>query len=224
MNSIDKSAASLQSLDDHSLLTFPLHGPALIEASAGTGKTWCVTSLYLRHILAGRTVSEVLVVTYTNAATEELRGRIRQRLADALVCMDEPCQVADDFLINLLAKIDDEKERHLCRDRLRLALRSMDEAAIYTIHGFCQRMLSDFSFATGQQYDTEIIQDESTLRQQVVNDWWRQKTYGLDQADAYFFFSTTQIATAHAKADSRDESGRRRSHSAGNRNDNGTAA
>src|SRR5690554_4897294 len=75
-------------LDAAGTLQLSLSGTKLIEASAGTGKTYTIANLYLRYILAGRRVSEILVVTFTNAATEELRGRLRQRLQEMLACLE----------------------------------------------------------------------------------------------------------------------------------------
>jgi exodeoxyribonuclease V beta subunit len=85
-------------LDDAAVLDFPLSGVHLIEASAGTGKTYSIANLYLRQILAGREVGEVLVVTFTKAATDELRGRLRARLFDALALLEQGGDGKDAFL------------------------------------------------------------------------------------------------------------------------------
>jgi exodeoxyribonuclease V beta subunit len=77
-------ASTSDILDAEAVLELDLEGFKLIEASAGTGKTHTIADLYLRHILSGRQPSQILIVTYTNAATEELRGRIRRRLYEAL--------------------------------------------------------------------------------------------------------------------------------------------
>ena len=175
------------------VLAFPLTGTLLIEASAGTGKTYTIANLYLRQVLAGVEVSQLLVVTFTQAATEELRGRIRARLAEALMLLDqavslasEPPATKDEFLAALLAWLWPQGEAALTRAqrRLRLGVRAMDEAAIYTIHGFCQRALSEFAFLSGQQLGMEILTDDDDLWRVALQDWWRRTAYPLDQGRA----------------------------------------
>jgi len=119
------------------LVRSPLAGVNLIDASAGTGKTYTICGLVLRLLLEKNLAMEqILVVTYTEAATEDLRDRIRQQLRQALDAMASSTD--DQFLQEYLATIADrEKAARSLSD----ALRSFDEAAIYTIHGFCQRLL-----------------------------------------------------------------------------------
>lgn len=171
-------------------LQLDLSGVKLIEASAGTGKTYAISNLYLRYVLAGRRVSEILVVTFTNAATEELRGRIRARLHDALYCIDrleeEP---QDEFLALLLEELRalPEAERVAVATRVRLAVRSMDEATIYTINGFCQRALTDHAFSSGQPFEMELVNDDDALWEEALKDWWRSAAYELDAPDLGLF-------------------------------------
>ncbi|HXG29161.1 MAG TPA: exodeoxyribonuclease V subunit beta [Nevskiales bacterium] len=146
--------------------TVPLRGLHLVEASAGTGKTHAITGLYQRLVLeAGIPVPNILVVTYTKAATEELRSRIRERLAATRAA--------------LAAGGDDppEEERRLRLRRATDALRGFDEAAIYTIHGFCQRVLGDAAFESGAAFEAELVPDERALLQEVVDDFWRREFY-----------------------------------------------
>lgn len=173
-------------LNAEETLRMPLSGARLIEASAGTGKTYAISNLYLRYVLAGFSVSTILVVTFTNAATEELRGRIRLRLHDALRLLDErsahdPAKTDDEFLASLLQQSlgMSEQERRLQCARLRLAVRTMDEAAIYTIHGFCQRALTDHAFNSGQPFELQLISNDDSLWQDALKDWWRRNTYLL---------------------------------------------
>ena len=178
---------SYLSLGPHEVLDFPLSGLRLIEASAGTGKTYTIANLYLRHILAGRSVSELLVVTFTEAATDELRGRIRSRLFESLQLLEQRADTADEFLNALLARLAREGQEEEAIRRIRLAVRSMDESAIYTIHGLCQRVLSEFAFNSGQAFSSEVITDDSAMWQEAVNDWWRRTTYSLDAVQADLF-------------------------------------
>jgi exodeoxyribonuclease V beta subunit len=171
------------------VLAFPLHGVQLIEASAGTGKTYTIANLYLRHIIAGREVGQVLVVTFTTAATDELRGRIRARLFEALTLLDGSGRTDDVFLAALVAQIRraGEEQQALIVRRLRLAVRAMDEAAIYTIHSFCQRALTEFAFNSGQRFQLEVLTNDQPLWRAAVHDWWRTAGYRLDAAHARLF-------------------------------------
>jgi exodeoxyribonuclease V beta subunit len=154
-------------------LTAPLHGLRLIEASAGTGKTWTLSGLYLRLVVERGLASDgILTVTFTKAATAELRDRIRARLQQMLELLEGRGDDADDFCRALQAQLADAE---LARRRLIAALRGVDEAAIYTIHGFCQRVLSDRAFSSGVSFDSEIVPDIGELRREIVLDFWRRR-------------------------------------------------
>ncbi|WP_332397525.1 exodeoxyribonuclease V subunit beta [Vibrio metschnikovii] len=166
-------------------LTFPLHGARLIEASAGTGKTFTIAGLYLRLLLGHGnadtrhptplTVDQILVVTFTEAATAELRDRIRQRIHQARIAFVRGS--SDDPVIQGL--LADYADRTLAAKVLLQAERQMDEAAVYTIHGFCQRMLTQNAFESGSRFSNEFVTDESQLKAQVVADYWRRQFYPL---------------------------------------------
>ncbi len=149
----------------------PLQGRLLIEAAAGTGKTWSITSLYLRLVLEARLPLErILVVTFTRAATEELGRRIRGRLAWALAWLegrvprDEDPELAD----WLQARADPGDA-----DTLRAALASIDRAAVFTIHGYCQRVLQELALETGAPFDAEFLEDEEAHKLRAAEDVWR---------------------------------------------------
>ncbi|MCC0182273.1 exodeoxyribonuclease V subunit beta [Aeromonas hydrophila] len=177
-------------------LRFPLYGERLIEASAGTGKTYTIAGLYLRLLLghgplieegadAGQpsaherplSVTEILVVTFTEAATAELRGRIRARIHEARLAFMRG-ESKDALLSQLLAEVDDHE---LAARHLLAAERQMDEAAVFTIHGFCQRMLKQNAFESGALFETEFLTDDSQLRLQAVSDYWRSEFYPVDK-------------------------------------------
>lgn len=165
------------------LFDCPLQGVRLIEASAGTGKTWNISGLYLRLLLEqGRDVQQILVVTFTNAATAELRDRIRARIAEVQACLDgEAAASPDPFARDLLQAMRAAGcEDAAMQARLTRALRSFDEAAIFTIHGFCKRALDDAPFAAGLPLAQELIDDDSALRREVANDLWRGLVAGGD--------------------------------------------
>ncbi len=170
-------------------LLLPLQGARLIEASAGTGKTYTIAALYLRLLLGlgGETafprplgVEELLVVTFTEAATEELRGRIRANIhALRIACIRNHAD--DPLLSQMLAQILDKAQ---AARTLLLAERQMDEAAIFTIHGFCQRMLNLNAFESGMLFEQQLIEDESALFQQASADFWRRHCYPLEKSIA----------------------------------------
>ena len=173
----------VEQLDAAGVLDLELDGINLIEASAGTGKTYTIADLYLRHILTGRQLAQILVVTYTNAATEELQGRIRARLYQALQLLQQNPETDDLFLTLLLDRWQSQDAMTQSEQikRLQLALRSMDEACISTIHGFCQRSLQDHALGGNQFFDSELLENDDTLWQQALQDWWRKLVYQPNQ-------------------------------------------
>ncbi|MDO1527497.1 exodeoxyribonuclease V subunit beta [Fulvimonas sp. R45] len=163
-------------------LRLPLAGTRLIEASAGTGKTWTIAALYLRLVLGhgGGTPllpAQILVMTFTKAATGELRERIRERLAEAAAAFRGQ-RDADDFL---RALIDDHPAdlRARAARQLELAAQWMDEAAVFTIHGWCQRMLAQHAFDSGEAATEGGIADEAELLAEAVRDYWRRFFFPL---------------------------------------------
>jgi len=158
------------------LMTTPLQrGTSLLEASAGTGKTYAIAGLFVRLILeADLSVDQILAVTYTDAATAELRQRIRKTLVDTLKAFSGgPMDNA--FLKHLAATHADEKAEMIAR--LERALACFDQAAIYTIHGFCQRTLQDRAFESGVLFDVELITDQSAILREIAEDFWRKRFY-----------------------------------------------
>ncbi|NJO16938.1 MAG: UvrD-helicase domain-containing protein [Thioploca sp.] len=155
-------------------LLIPLQGINLIEASAGTGKTYTITTLFIRLILEQNLlVNRILVVTFTEAATEELRDRIRRRLYQTLIAFQQG-QSEDPVLTCLIQQYPKPHEAIL---RLKNALRGFDEAAIFTIHSFCRQMLQGNAFESGVLFDTELVSDQSYLLREIVEDFWRQHFY-----------------------------------------------
>ncbi len=151
------------------------NGTTLIEASAGTGKTFTIAFLVLRLLLERPelTIDRILVTTFTELATAELRRRIRERLRDALaVFKGAP---TDDEMLRALR--DAHRNDHAAADRLEQALLRFDEASIYTIHGFCQRVLSDRAFESGALFDPELLTNQQALLSEIVCDFWRKNFY-----------------------------------------------
>lgn len=152
------------------LYRLPLAGTQLIEASAGTGKTWTIAGLYLRLLLeSGRDVTQILVVTFTRAATAELRERLRARIVqveEALAAGESD----DDFCRWVLATFSDGA-RDAARQRLGEARRRFDEAAVFTIHGFCQRVLAETQMPA-LLVEPDIVPDERDLLPMLVQEAW----------------------------------------------------
>ncbi|MDB5861077.1 MAG: recB, partial [Ramlibacter sp.] len=178
-------------------LAFPLRGSALIEASAGTGKTFTIAALYLRLVLGHGGAAafpralvppQILVVTFTEAATKELRDRIRTRLAQAAAFfLEEPtaesqAQRGDDLLHDLRASYP-PAEWPRCAQALRLAAEWMDEAAVSTIHGWCHRMLREHAFDSGNLFTQTLEADQDELLDEAVRDYWRSFFYPLAGED-----------------------------------------
>lgn len=171
-------------------LVLPLHGIRLIEASAGTGKTYTIANLYLRILLGHGsdktqhetplTVDQILVVTFTEAATGELRDRIRARIHQTRKAFIEGKSSDDDPFVQQL--IQDMGQTEQCQALLLAAEQQMDEAAIFTIHGFCQRMLKQHAFESGTLFSSELITDTEPMLQLSAADYWRRNFYPLEKS------------------------------------------
>ena len=182
------STPALKKLDP---LTMPLKGLHVIEASAGTGKTWTLAALYVRLVLghvpgstevsSGLYPPQILVMTFTEAATAELRGRIRERLSQAARFFRHGEQVGfgvDDFLRTLQLEID-EDQWPACAYRLDMAAQWMDDAAIFTIHGWSSRMLKTHAFDSASLFQQSRVEDSDRIKLIAVQDYWRKWFYPL---------------------------------------------
>ncbi|HOP30962.1 MAG TPA: exodeoxyribonuclease V subunit beta [Spirochaetota bacterium] len=153
----------------------PLEGTNLIEASAGTGKTFTISMIYLRLIVEmGLRIDQVLVVTFTLPATMELRLRIRNVISEALrFC--ETGIIEEKIVADIMAPFKTDPG---VVQRLRSALKSFDEASVYTIHSFCQQVLADNAFESGALFSSDIAtDDEAELK--LASDFWRKNIYSL---------------------------------------------
>lgn len=189
-------------------LTLPLRGSHLIEASAGTGKTFTIALLYVRLVLGhggethgfdrALTPPEILVVTFTEAATQELRDRIRARLAEAAQCFRadplDPNAIGDEPLRRLRDQYP-STAWPTCARKLEVAAEWMDEAAVSTIHGWCNRMLHEHAFDSLSLFAQTLETDPSEMRGDVVRDYWRKFHYTLTPEEA------TQITDLWADPD-----------------------
>ena len=168
---------------------FPLRGSHLIEASAGTGKTWTIAALYVRLVLGHGAADtapvrpmlpqDVLVMTFTRAATRELSDRIRARLTEAAQVFRGLTRSEDAFLMRLMADYPEGRVREQAAYRLALAAQAMDDASVYTIDAWCQRMLREHAFDSGNLFEENLVGDEAALRLEAVQDYWRQQLYPM---------------------------------------------
>jgi len=171
--------------------TLPLHGRQVIEASAGTGKTWTLAALYLRLVLGhARTEAllppQILVMTFTDAATAELRERIRTRLSQAATYFDLsaqgrefPVSLKVDAFLETLRDSFDEALWPRCALQLNCAAEWMDDAAIYTIHGWSRRMLTQHALESHNLFEQTRLENADELKLTLVQDYWREWFYPL---------------------------------------------
>ena len=176
-----------------SYLDIDLDGVRLIEASAGTGKTFTLTTLVTRLVIErGLTLGQILAVTFTEAATQELRARLRKRLAlaadlaQALLAGHAPSSSEDPettLTLRILQRQLAQEDAARLHARLRRAENEIDLASVFTIHGFCARVLSEYALQTGQAFDPpEMIGSERELHEEIAADLWR--AHGADAGDA----------------------------------------
>jgi exodeoxyribonuclease V beta subunit len=160
----------------------PLEGTVLIEASAGTGKTYTLERLIARHILwHGRTIDEVLAVTFTNAAATDIKLRLHRFLKR---CFDHDLLEADEDIEFLFSECPAEVSEALLRRRLSDALADFDRASVFTIHGFCQRLMQDYAIELAQPIPLPaLLEDETALRLQVCEEFWRHCGQNPEFAD-----------------------------------------
>ncbi|RMG11293.1 MAG: hypothetical protein D6731_15780, partial [Planctomycetota bacterium] len=160
-----------------------LRGTTLIEASAGTGKTFTITTLVLKLILEEQlSLGDILVVTFTEAATAELRERIRNRLGAARAALAGESLPGDPWLEDAMRRRRIAGHAAADARRLDAALASFDQATIATIHGFCRRTLNENAFESGLRFDTELLPDAGELVQETVADFWTERAGALSPA------------------------------------------
>ncbi|MFC8731457.1 UvrD-helicase domain-containing protein [Luteimicrobium sp. NPDC057192] len=161
-------------------------GTTVLEASAGTGKTYTIAALTTRYVAEGfAELPELLVVTFGRMATSELRDRVRERLVTTERALREPgARTSGDPVVRLLADVDDA-ELARRQARLAVALTQVDAATITTTHGFCQQMLAALGTSTSGgvvEPGTPLLPDVADLEAEVVDDLYLRKYAGVDRA------------------------------------------
>ncbi|MGB8705702.1 MAG: UvrD-helicase domain-containing protein, partial [Gillisia sp.] len=157
-----------------------LEDASLVEASAGTGKTYSIGLLVLRLILEKNVpVSRILLVTFTNAAVAELAARVRRFIREAIKAA-ESGSCNEETIQNYIEEQEDKQE---VINRLKKALSELDEASIQTIHSFCQEALNEFALDSGQEFGLELQPGILGIAQDFINDFWRKNVATLPVED-----------------------------------------
>jgi exodeoxyribonuclease V beta subunit len=167
-----------------------LSGQSVIESSAGTGKTYSIVQIYIRLIIEKKLPPDkILVVTFTEAATAELKSRIRAALSELHVSLANGNAAA----IPLLEGYDavELQSRDLAAF-IESVLSSFDEASIFTIHGFCRRVLRDHAFEYNSIFNAELVEDTDDLSDGVTRDFIRKTLYAADEETVRLLQSVVQ--------------------------------
>lgn len=167
-------------MSDKQLNTYEenLNDNFLIEAGAGTGKTYSIQVLYLRKLLSGVPVDKILVVTFTNLATSELRSRLRTILQNAVAIADGKEASLSEKDLKQLEPLKESIKANIAN--LRNALRDFDQAPISTIHGFCSRMLRENAFESNQLYGAKLKPNTNDIIRKATVEFWRSQVYLAD--------------------------------------------
>ncbi|TVQ65216.1 MAG: exodeoxyribonuclease V subunit beta [Balneolaceae bacterium] len=171
-----------------------------IEANAGTGKTYTIAGLFVRLMLEKNLrVDQILVMTFTKKATAELRDRIFLKLKETLLIL-EGGQPEDQEWMRTLLRHTDGQERGRLAAQIAGAVRNFDESQIYTIHGFCQKILREEALMAGTPFDLEVTQTDDLLLQ-AAGDEWRlfMASHPKDEAGRYRLRKLLDIAGSPAE-------------------------
>ena len=166
--------------------TVDLTGSNLIEASAGTGKTYSMAVLALRLILEKEiTIDQILMVTFTKDATAEMKLRVRQFIREALQAAREiktGQQIFEGLDKQIVSLVRRQANTEAAIQRLQDALVQFDKAAIFTIHGFCARILGEYAFDSGKMFKAKTLDpaDFNIYIEDAFNDCWRSEVTILD--------------------------------------------
>jgi len=168
---------------DFSVREIELSGSSLIQASAGTGKTYSIALLFVRLVLSGIKADSILTVTFTNAATSELKGRVINFLKNALTYLnDEKSADENKELFEIINDYKKSEGSDTVRDRLASAGRDIDNIQIFTIHGFCKRIISENAFETGTLFNMDITANIDEIVQSAVESFWRREIQKIPKA------------------------------------------
>ena len=173
----------------------PLRGINLIEASAGTGKTYAISCLVVRMIAETNIpVDKILIVTFTNAATEELKMKVREKLRQTASVFAGECS-DDEFAKSFYAKHRGSDEERKIVHRIAVAINDFDTASILTIHSFCQQALAENAFESGSLFELKTIKDQLDIIKEIVYDFWRNHFY-MAEPEIALYITNKKITPA----------------------------
>lgn len=171
---------AIKQLKAFSASTVPLAGTNLIEASAGTGKTYSIAIMVLRLVLEKKiSLKEILMVTFTKAAVAELEERIRLFIRQAYK-VSQGNAINDSTITSLVEQAIQLTSKEVVLQQLKDAVLFLDETSVLTIHSFCQQTLTEFAFETNQLFGSETLKDMASLIEREVNKFWRQNITTLN--------------------------------------------
>ncbi|MFZ5847673.1 MAG: UvrD-helicase domain-containing protein [Actinomycetota bacterium] len=171
-------------------------GTTLLEASAGTGKTWTIGALVTRYVAEGvATLDQMLVVTFGRAASQELRERVRAQLVEAEHALAHPEEAPASDLVGLLLDTTPD-ERTARRQRVREALGSFDAATIATTHQFCHLVLRSLGVAGDTDANATLVEDLDDLLHEVVDDLYLREFAGTDGEPPFSHLDALRLARA----------------------------
>jgi exodeoxyribonuclease V beta subunit len=191
------SAPTVEDLEAFSVRDPLPTGTTLLEASAGTGKTWTIGALVARYVAEGVvTLEQMLIVTFGRAASQELRERVRAQLVEAERALADPASVTEPTeLIELLLDVCND-ERIVRRQRLRDALGAFDGATIATTHQFCHLVLRSLGVAGDTDADATLVEDLEDLLREVVDDLYLRRFGDTDGAPPLTHAEAMKLALA----------------------------
>ena len=160
---------------------------ALVEASAGTGKTYSITKLVLQAVFFNKIkIEEILVVTFTEAATKELRSRIRNELRSFEKYVSSGDVKKENELYNKIIEEYNNNTKELSKD-IKRTLLDIDQSAIFTIHSFCQRMLTENAFESKIAFGAELLTDTAELVLEIAENYWRKNMVEVTKGEQELF-------------------------------------
>ena len=172
-------------------------GVTVLEASAGTGKTYTIAALAARYVAAGTPLERILLITFTRMATGELRDRVRERLVGCEQSLSDILAGADDSgadpVVTLLAS-GERDEVALRRDRLARAIADFDAGTIATTHGFCQEVLAELGTVGDLDPETAFVEDVSDLLEETLDDLYVRRFAGHPEPARFTRAAALKIA------------------------------
>jgi exodeoxyribonuclease V beta subunit len=166
--------------------TLPLDKKNLIEASAGTGKTFTIGLIVLRLLLREEfplTIEKIVLITFTDSAALELQRKTAEKILGAYKMWEENSFKDNDDFSFIIKEAKDSKNAQIKKANLLDAIARIDEMPVFTIHGFCRRLLGEFSFETGSFEKKDIITDQSNIERIITADFWRREVKTLSEHD-----------------------------------------